>query len=68
MKIFTTAIGIEEQIFKPNSRYEISNSIYVGDHRVEDDHRPCELKMCSVEEIFVESSNIGTIKMIRDIG
>ena len=68
MKIFTAAMGIEEKIFQPNTKYEIDNYIYVGKHRVEDVHRPCEIKMCSVEEIFVESSNIGTIKMIRDIG
>ena len=68
MKIFTTAMGIEEKIFQPNTKYDIENYIYIGEHRVEDIHRPCEIKMCSVEEIFVESSNIGTIKMIRDIG
>ena len=68
MKIFTAAMGIEEKIFQPNTKYEIENHIYIGKHRVEDVHRPCEIKMCSVEEIFVESSNIGTIKMIRDIG
>ncbi len=68
MKIFTTAIGIEENIFHPNSKYEIGDFIYIDKHRVEDDHRPCERMACSVEEIFVESSNIGTINMIRDIG
>ena len=68
MKIFTTAIGIEENIFKPNTLYEIDDHIYVGKHKVHDVHRPCETKKCTVEEIFVHSSNVGTIKMIRDIG
>ena len=68
MKIFTTAIGIEENIFKPNTLYEIDDHIYVGKHKVHDVHRPCETKKCTVEEIFVHSSNVGTINMIRDIG
>ena len=68
MKIFTTAIGIEEDIFHPSTQYPISDFIYVGKHRVNDVHRPCEKKTCSVEEIFVHSSNVGSIKMIRDIG
>ena len=62
-------MGIEEKIFQPNTKYEIENHIYIGKHRVRIFHRPSSgLKMCSVEEMFVESSNIGTIKMIRDIG
>jgi cell division protein FtsI (penicillin-binding protein 3) len=68
MKIFTTAIGIEENIFKPNTLYEIDDHIYIDKHKVHDVHRPCETKKCTVEEIFVHSSNVGTIKMIRDIG
>ena len=68
MKTFTAAIGIEENKFNTNTLYEISDYIKVGDSRVTDHHRPCELNYCSVEDIFVQSSNIGTVMMVRDIG
>ena len=68
MKTFTTAIGIEEKKFFPNSMYEINDSIKIGKYRVRDVHRPCEEDYCSVEDIFVHSSNVGTIQMIRDVG
>ena len=34
MKIFTTAIGIEENIFKPNTLYEIDDHIYIDKYKV----------------------------------
>tara|TARA_X000000368_G_scaffold417727_1_gene414939 strand:+ start:1082 stop:2896 length:1815 start_codon:yes stop_codon:yes gene_type:complete len=68
MKTFTTAIGLEENKFKINSKYKIEKTIRVGDNIVTDSHAPCETDYCSVEEIFRNSSNVGTIKMVRDIG
>ena len=68
MKTFTTAIGLEENKFKINSKYKIEKTIRVGDNIVTDSHAPCERDYCSVEEIFRNSSNVGTIKMVRDIG
>ena len=68
MKTFTTAIGLEENIFNLNSMYSIPKRIKVGKNRVEDVHAPCNESKCSVKEIFVHSSNVGTIQMIRDIG
>ena len=68
MKTFTAAIGIEENKFNTKTLYEVSDYIQVGDSRVTDHHRPCELKYCSVEDIFVQSSNVGTVMMVRDIG
>lgn len=68
MKTFTAAIGIEENKFNTQSLYKISDYIKVGHSRVTDHHRPCELEYCSVEQIFVQSSNVGTVMMVRDIG
>lgn len=70
MKTFTTAIGIEEKIFNLNTIYNVEKTIKVGSNRVSDTHSPCKQNLCSVsvEDIFVHSSNIGTIKMVRDIG
>ena len=68
MKTFTAAIGLEEKIFNLNSMYSIPKRIKVGKNRVEDVHAPCNESKCSVKEIFVHSSNVGTIQMIRDIG
>ena len=68
MKTFTTAIGLEEDIFSLNSFYPIPKRIKVGKNSVEDVHAPCEEVKCSVKDIFVHSSNVGTIQMVRDIG
>ena len=68
MKTFTTAIGLEEDIFSLNSFYPIPKRIKVGKNTVEDVHAPCEEVKCSVKDIFVHSSNVGTIQMVRDIG
>ena len=68
MKTFTTAIGIEEDKFSTKTLYEVPDYIKIGKNRVKDVHRPCEDKFCSVEDIFVHSSNVGTVQMIREIG
>ena len=68
MKTFTAAIGFEENKFNINTKFEIGKNIKVGKDRVTDTHPPCQNKFCSVEDIFSESSNIGTIKMVREIG
>ena len=68
MKTFTTAIGIEENKFSLDTFYKISKSIKVGEDTVNDDHRPCDEGHCSVQDIFVNSSNVGTILMVHDIG
>ena len=68
MKTFTAAIGLEENIFNLNTTYSVPKRIKVGKNRVEDVHAPCKQSECSVEDIFVNSSNVGTIQMVRDIG
>ena len=68
MKTFTTAIGLEEKKFNLGSKYKIEKNIKVGEDLVSDVHSVCDLDFCTVEDIFVHSSNIGTIKMVRDIG
>ena len=68
MKTFTAAIGLEENIFNLNTTYSVPKRIKVGKNRVEDVHAPCKQSECSVEDIFVHSSNVGTIQMVRDIG
>ena len=68
MKTFTTAIGLQEEKFLTETLYDVPDSIKVGWDTVSDVHRPCEQSNCTVEDIFVNSSNVGTIMMIRDIG
>ena len=68
MKTFTAAIGLEENIFNLNTYYPVPKRIKVGKNSVEDVHPPCDQAQCSVKDIFVHSSNIGTIQMVRDIG
>ena len=68
MKTFTTAIGLEENIFNLNTKFAVPKSIKVGKNRVEDVHAACDQLECSVKDIFVQSSNVGTIQMVRDIG
>ena len=68
MKTFTAAIGLEENIFNLSTKYLVPKRIKVGKNRVTDVHPPCNQKECSVKDIFVHSSNVGTIQMVRDIG
>jgi len=68
MKTFTTAIGLEENKFNLNTRFSVPKRIKVGKNRVEDVHAACDQLECSVKDIFVQSSNIGTIQMVREIG
>ena len=68
MKTFTTAIGLEENIFNLNTTYSVPKKIKVGKNSIEDVHAPCDSLECSVKDIFVHSSNVGTIQMIRDVG
>ena len=68
MKTFTTAIGLEENIFNLNTKFAVPKRIKVGKNRVEDVHAACDQLECSVKDIFVQSSNVGTIQMVRDIG
>ena len=68
MKTFTTAIGLEENIFNLNTKFAVPKRIKVGKNRVEDVHDACDQLECSVKDIFVQSSNVGTIQMVRDIG
>ena len=68
MKTFTVAIGLEEKKFNINTKYKMDKTIKVGKNNVSDVHMPCKNEYCSVEDIFSNSSNIGTIKMIREVG
>jgi cell division protein FtsI (penicillin-binding protein 3) len=68
MKTFTAAIGLEEKIFNINSKYKINKVLKIGNDTITDAHATCSESFCSVEKIFSKSSNIGTVKMIRDIG
>ena len=68
MKTFTAAIGLEENKFNLDTKYSIPKRIKVGDNRVVDVHAPCDESECTVHDIFVHSSNVGTIQMVRDIG
>ena len=68
MKTFTVAIGLEENKFDLNSKFPVPKSIKIGKDKISDVHDTCDQSECSVRDIFVKSSNVGTINMVREIG
>ena len=65
-KIFTSAIALEEKVVKIDDIYDVSEPIKYGKFTINDDHKVKD-KM-TVEEIFLYSSNIGTVQIAKKIG
>lgn len=65
-KTFTIASGLENNVVDLADGYDATKPVRVGGFTIRDDH-PKE-KWLNVPEIFVYSSNIGTLKMAQDIG
>ena len=66
-KTFTVALALEEKILKPETAISnITRKIKCSIHEIKDMHDfP---KTMSVEDILIQSSNIGAIKIARKIG
>lgn len=65
-KTFTMALGLESGVVNLQSGYDASKPIRIARHTINDDHP--KNRWLSVPEIFAYSSNIGTARMIMDIG
>ena len=65
-KTFTIASGLDNNVIKQVDSYDATYPLRVGGFTIRDDHP--KKRWLSVQEIFVYSSNIGTIKIAQDIG
>lgn len=65
-KLFTIAMGLDTGKIKLSDKYDVSEPIKYDQFTIRDMH--FNKKMLSVEEILIQSSNIGTAKIIQDIG
>ncbi len=66
LKIFTNAIAFEENLLKESEIFNVKDPIKYGRFTISDDHRVKD-KM-NFEEIFIHSSNIGTVKIAEKFG
>ena len=65
-KIFTTAMALDEGIVDLNDGYDVRKPIRVARYTIRD-YKP-KNRWLSVPEIFIYSSNIGTVHMAMDAG
>lgn len=65
-KTFTIAMGLEYGTAQMHSGYDARNPIRFAGHTIRDSHP--EARWLTVPEIFIHSSNIGTVKMVMDVG
>lgn len=66
MKIFTNALAFEKNLVKLTDVYSVADPIKYGRFTIKD-HDRGDSEM-SVQKIFTESSNIGTVKIAEKIG
>ena len=65
-KTFTMALGLEEGVTGMYDGYDVSNPIKVANFSIRDSHP--HKRWLSLAEIFAYSSNIGTVRLIMDVG
>ena len=66
-KTFTIALALEENLVTPNTKIQnIKNSINCSIHKISDIKKFPETM--TVEDILIQSSNIGTVKIAKKIG
>lgn len=65
-KIFNTAMALDYGTVSVSGGYDAARPISIGRFTIKDDH-PIP-RWLSVPEIFMYSSNIGSIKMAQDVG
>src|SRR3546814_7513372 len=65
-KIFTTAMALDRGVVSLSDGYDVSEPIHVARYTIRDFH-PMN-RWLSVPEIFMYSSNIGTVHMVMDAG
>ncbi len=65
-KTFNTAMALDSGVAKLTSSYDATHPIRVARFTINDDHP--KYRWLSVPEIFIYSSNIGSVKMALDVG
>lgn len=65
-KTFTMAVALETGIATMQSSFDATRPIYIGKFRISDAHP--ENRWMTVPEIFAYSSNIGTVRVIQQVG
>ena len=65
-KVFNTAMALDSGTTSINAGYDASHPIQVARFTIRDDHP--KARWLSVPEIFMYSSNIGSVKMALDAG
>ncbi len=65
-KVFTVAIGLEDNIITPESVFDARAPMRIGSELISDFH--AMNKIVSVSEILAHSSNIGTVRIARSVG
>lgn len=65
-KTFTIASGLENNVIDLSDGYDATDPVRIGGFTIHDDHP--KKRWLNVPEIFVYSSNIGTLKLAQDIG
>jgi cell division protein FtsI (penicillin-binding protein 3) len=65
-KPLTVAAALEEGAVRPEDAFDISQPVKVGSFEVKDTHKFA--KTANLTEIMVESSNIGTVHVARELG
>lgn len=65
-KIFTTAAAIEETGAGMGQLYDARAPVQIGRFKISDYH--AEKRMLTLAEVFMHSSNIGSVKMAESVG
>lgn len=65
-KAFTTAMALDSGKINMNSRLDARKPLRFGRHTINDFH--AKRRILSVPEVFIYSSNIGTVKMADAVG
>jgi cell division protein FtsI (penicillin-binding protein 3) len=65
-KIFNTAMALDSGVSNLSSSYDATRPIQIARFTINDDHP--KRRWLSVPEIFMYSSNIGSVKMALDVG
>jgi cell division protein FtsI (penicillin-binding protein 3) len=65
-KPLTVAAALEEGAVRPEDAFDVSQPVKVGNFEVKDTHKFA--KTANLTEIMVESSNIGTVHVARELG
>lgn len=66
LKVFTTAMALDEGVATLKDSYDASKPIHVASFTIDDYHG--KHRWLSVPEIFIYSSNIGAARMALDVG